>query len=59
MHNKENARTRHETEGLLYDELTETRPIKVADGFVTFCCHFKYLGSFISFSLCDDFDIEN
>ena len=59
MHNKESARTRREKEGLLYDELVETRPITVADGLVTFCRHFKYLGSFISFSLSDDFDIEN
>ncbi len=35
------------------------RLIDVDDGSVTFCRHFKYLGSFISFSLCDYFDIEN
>ncbi len=28
------------------------------DGFVTFCRHFKYLGFFVSFSLCDDYDIK-
>jgi hypothetical protein len=32
--------------------------IAVEDGFITFCCHFRYLGSFISFSLCDDYDIK-
>ena len=26
---------------------------------MTFCRHFKYLGSFVSFSLCYDFYIEN
>jgi hypothetical protein len=58
-HNEEKIKTKLEGEGLLYDELAETTPILVADGQVTFCRHFKYLGSFISFSLCDDFDIEN
>ena len=32
--------------------------IAVEDGFVTFCHRFKYLGSFVSFSLCDDYDIK-
>ncbi len=30
----------------------------VEDGFVTFCRHFKYLGSFVFFSLCDDYNIK-
>jgi len=34
-----------------------TTPIQVADGRVIFCSHFKYLGSWISFSLRDDSDI--
>jgi hypothetical protein len=38
--------------------LNETQLIQVADGSATFCCHFKYLGSFISFSLCDNYVIE-
>ena len=29
----------------------------MADGIVTFCPHFKYLGSWISFSLWDDYNI--
>jgi hypothetical protein len=45
-------------EELIYDTLEETKPITVRDGFVSFCYHFKYLGSFVSFSLCDDYDIE-
>ncbi len=51
-------RTRHEREEDLYDDLDKTQPIFVEDGYVTYCHHFKYLGSFISFSLCDDYDIE-
>ena len=31
----------------------------VADGFVDFVKHFKYLGSYISFDLTDDFDTNN
>ena len=56
---RENAtRHRREREAALYDDLEETKPIAVADGQVTFCRHFKYLGSNISFSLTDDHDIE-
>jgi hypothetical protein len=51
-------RSCREKEEELYDALDEMQPIAVEDGFVTFCCHFKYLGSFISFSLCDDYDVK-
>ena len=51
-------RSRREREKELYDNLDETKPISVKDGYVTFCRHFKYLGSFIFFGLCDDYDIE-
>ena len=45
-------------EELLYDNLEETAPIPVSDGQVTFCRHFKYLGSYVSFYLCDNYDID-
>ena len=51
-------RTRREREEDLYDDLDETQPISVEDGYVTYCRHFKYLGSFISFGLCGDYDIK-
>ena len=38
-------------EVIAYDNLPETRLIVVKDGYVTFCRHFKYLSSGISFSL--------
>ena len=41
----------------LYIALTETEQIDVVNGNVTFCSHFKYLGSWISFSLWDDHDV--
>jgi hypothetical protein len=47
-----------EREEDLYDNLEEMQTISIEDGFVTFCRHFKYLGSFVSFSLCDDYDIK-
>ena len=41
--------------------MEETRDIKVADDFVSFTKHFKYLnlGSYVSYNLRDDFDIES
>ena len=41
-----------------YDALPATQQIEVADGYVTFCRTFKYLGSRISYNLRDDADIE-
>jgi hypothetical protein len=58
-HDKQKSRSRRDQVGALYDALEETQPIDVDDGFVTLCRHFKYRGSFVSFSLCDDFDIKN
>jgi hypothetical protein len=51
-------RTQQDQEELIYDTLEETKPITVGDGFVSFCHHFQYLGSFVSFSHCNDYDIE-
>jgi hypothetical protein len=55
---KEKERSRHKKHEELHDALEEMQPITVDDGFVSFCRHFKYLGSFISFSLCNDYDIK-
>ncbi len=41
-----------------YDALPATQQIEIADGYVTFCRTFKYLGSRISYNLRDDADIE-
>jgi hypothetical protein len=51
-------RARQDQEELIYNTLEETKPITVGDGFVSFCRHGKYLGSFVSLSLCNDYDIE-
>jgi hypothetical protein len=55
---KGKERSRQEKEEELCDGLNEMQHIAVEDGFVTFCCHFKYLGSFVSFNLCDNFDVN-
>jgi hypothetical protein len=56
---KQKAQLRHNQEDKLYNALEVTQPIVVEDGSVTFCQHFKYLGSFISFNLCNNYDIKN
>ncbi|EJK75783.1 hypothetical protein THAOC_02485 [Thalassiosira oceanica] len=47
-----------ELEKTRYFSLDQTQPIAVKDVFVTFTMHFKYLGSFISYNVWDDFDID-
>jgi hypothetical protein len=37
----------------------ETQSVNVKDGFMTYTKHFKYLGSYISYSLQDDYDIKS
>jgi hypothetical protein len=53
-----NAKQRRVQEELLYNNLEETAPIPVSNGQVTFCPHFKYLGSYVSFCLCNNYDIN-
>ena len=43
--------TRNLIEDMLYDECHETRIVKLEGGFVTYCKHFKYLGSCLSHHL--------
>ena len=45
-------------EEIEYVDLLETRLVVVLEGFITFSVHFKYLGYWISFSLCDDYETE-
>ncbi len=41
-----------------YDALPDTQQFEAADGYVTFCRTFKYLGLRISYNLRDDANIE-
>ena len=54
---QESYDSRQKREEITYNNLPETRLIVVKDGFVTFCRHFNYLGSWISFSLQEDHGI--
>ena len=45
-------------EQMLYNLSPETAEVPMKDGFVTYTENFKYLGSWISFTLRDDIDIE-
>ena len=54
---QESYESRHKREEITYDNLPETRLIVFKDGFITICRHFKYLGSWISFSLQEDHGI--
>ena len=54
---QEYYKSRHKREELDYNDLSDTRLIFVVDRFVTFFRHFKYLGTWISFSLRDDHNV--
>jgi hypothetical protein len=43
--------------GAIYNKLDETKDIAVDNGYVTFTRSFKYLGSLISYNLCDNEDV--
>ena len=44
----------------MYNKAKETEPILIGEfGMITFTRHFKYLGSYISYSLKYDYDIEH
>ena len=57
-YSKKAAKVKEEQESTFYFSMEETKPVDVADGFITYTMHFKYLGSFISYNLLDDFDIN-
>ena len=44
----------------MYDDTKETKTFLIGKfGMITFTRHFKYIGSYISYSLKDDYDIEH
>ena len=42
----------------LYENSPEIDRIIIGDGFVDFIKHFKYLGTYISYHMRDDYDIK-
>ena len=55
---RESHETKCKREDSEYMSLAETATMQVADGYITFCKHFKYLGIWVSYSLRDDYDIS-
>mgnify|MGYP006196714589 FL=1 len=56
---KESEKAKMSREDACYDRIDETQRVNVKDGFMTYTKHFKYLGSYISYSLQDDYDIKS
>ena len=56
---KESEEAKMAREDACYDRIDETQLVNVRDGFMTYTKHFKYLGSHISYSLQDDYDIKS
>ena len=56
---KESEEAKMSREDACYDRIDETQLVNVRDGFMTYTKHFKYLGSHISYSLQDDYDIKS
>ena len=57
---KENGGTNQKRYDQKYDGAEETEPILIGEsGMITLTRHFKYIGSYISYSLKDDYDIEH
>jgi hypothetical protein len=56
---KESEKAKMSREDACYDKIDETQRVNVKDGFMTYTKHFKYLGSYISYGLQDDYDIKS
>jgi len=54
---KELEKTKIDHENKMYDKSEVTKPITVADWFISFTRWFKYLGYIILYNLCDDQDV--
>ena len=55
---QENEKQKRQREDKQYDNSPDTAVIKFKEGNVTFTRHFKYLGSYISYDLRDDHDVD-
>ena len=57
---KENKETRQKRKDQKYEDAEETKPIRIGEtGIITFTRHFRYLRSYISYSIKDEYDIEH
>ena len=56
---QESAEKKQKRQDALYDGASEKKPVKIGDlGIITFTKHFKYLGGYCSYSLKDDYDVD-
>ena len=55
---QENMKKRTKREDYEYYLLNDTKKIKMRKGHIAFCKNFKYLGSYISYSMKYDYDIQ-
>ena len=56
---QESAEQKQKRQDALYDEAPETMPVSIGGlGVITFTKHFKYLGGYCSYSLKDDYDVN-
>ena len=56
---QENDKKKCQREDGQYDNSTDTAIVKFKEGNVTFTRHFKYLGSYISYNLRNDHDVDS
>ena len=56
---QESAEKKINRHDALYDDAPETMPVKIGDlGVIDFTRHFKYLGGYCSYSLKEDYDVN-
>ena len=56
---RESSEQKQKRQDALYDGASEKKPVKIGDlGIITFTKHFKYLGGYCSYSLKDDYDVD-
>ena len=56
---QENEKKKCQREDEQYDNSLDTASVKFKEGNVTFTRHFKYLGSYISYNLRDDHNVDS
>ena len=56
---QENEKQKRQREDKQYDNSPDTAIIKFEEGNVTFTRHFKYLGSYISYKLSNNHDVDS
>ena len=55
---QENDKKKRQREDKQCDNSPDTAIVKFKEGNVTFTRHFKYLGSYISYNICDGYDVD-